>query len=219
MAIYAIADLHLSFQVKKPMDVFGKDWIDYETKLKENWNNTVNNDDTVIIAGDISWATYLDQGLEDFKFIDSLNGHKIIVKGNHDYWWETITKMNNFLIKHDIKNIRFLHNNSFEVGDYIICGTKGYEMDEKDEKIKNRETERLKNSLRSMKDKTKKLITVFHYPPFCNEVFMEILSEFNQERIIYGHIHGKNQNDYINKGIFSLVAVDYLNFMPLLIAD
>lgn len=124
MAVYAIGDLHLSFQTDKPMDIFGPGWIGYEETLYENWQNTVKPQDSVIIPGDFSWAMYLNEAVEDFRYLNGLNGRKILLKGNHDYWWETKTKMNRFLKENGFNNIDFLHNNSFEIEGVNFCGTK-----------------------------------------------------------------------------------------------
>lgn len=218
MAIYALSDLHLSFGVKnKPMDIFGDKWKNYEMKLKENWNKKVTVDDTVIIAGDISWAMYLEDSIEDFKFLDTLNGQKIILKGNHDYWWTTVTKMNNFLKENKIENIKFLYNNCYEIEDYLICGTRFWSYDEEAEdnkKIFNRELERAKISLELAKniDKHKSIIFVTHYPP--NEQIIKLVKDYNVKYWIYGHIHSNYEENLvkIDKIETFLTSGDYLNF-------
>ena len=165
MAIYALSDLHLSFGVKdKPMDIFGDKWTNYEEKIKENWNQKVKEEDTVIIAGDISWAMYLEESLEDFRFLNKLNGTKIILKGNHDYWWTTVTKMNNFLEENNIENIKFLYNNTIELENYMICGTRywGYDEETEDnEKVFKREIERAKLSLEAAKNQNEEKEIIF----------------------------------------------------------
>ena len=210
MSIYAIGDLHLSFQTNKPMDVFG--WTDYEDKLKNNWLNTVDKEDTVILPGDFSWAMYLNEAVEDFKYINSLPGRKILLKGNHDYWWETITKMNKFLAEHGYSDIYFLHNNSYEAEGLNICGTKGWDGEETDKKIINRETERFKISLSSIKNDNEKL-AVFHYPPYYCRELMDLMKEYEIKKCIYGHIHGaRNVQRYHDDTECILVSSDYLDF-------
>ncbi len=126
MAVYAISDLHLALSVDKPMDVFGARWSNYMERLRENWTATVGENDHVLIPGDISWATYLDQAYEDFRFINELPGKKIISKGNHDYWWTTKSKLDKFLDENGFHSIRFLHNNSYIVENLAVCGTRGW---------------------------------------------------------------------------------------------
>lgn len=166
MAIYAISDLHLCLGVNKPMDIFGEGWKDYIERLENSWKNTVSKDDFVIIAGDISWATYLEQSYKDFEFINNLPGEKIILKGNHDYWWTTLKKLQAFNKKNNFTTIRFLHNNCYKVEDKILCGTRGwksrdtYDFSREDEKIYIREINRLHLSLKCAystgKNKTEK---------------------------------------------------------------
>ena len=118
--IYVIGDLHLSLSTNKPMDIFGGNWDNYDEKIKQNWNKKINNEDTVILPGDLSWAMYLEESIKDFSYLNSLPGKKILLKGNHDYWWDTVTKMNKFLKKNNFENIYFLQNNSFLIEDKII---------------------------------------------------------------------------------------------------
>ena len=165
MSLYAIADTHLSFGTDKPMDSF-EGWQDYTSRLEKNWNKLVEEDDDVVIAGDISWAMDFSQLKADFDFLESLNGNKIILKGNHDYWWNTMAKLNKFLADNNYKTIRFLFNNSFELGNASICGTRGWMMgceNEEDIKILNREVGRLRRSLESAGCPEK--IVFLHYPP------------------------------------------------------
>ena len=227
MAIFALSDLHLSFGVKdKPMDVFGDRWQNYEIRLKENWTKLIHDDDTVIIAGDVSWAMYLEESLEDFKWIDALPGKKIILKGNHDYWWETVTKMNNFLKENNITTIEFLYNNAIEVKDRIVCGTRYWSEDEKtedNEKVFNREIERAKISLNAAKqiDGQKEIIFVTHYPP--DERLVEAIKDYPVTTWLYGHIHSNYEDIIVGSdalvapyGIKAyLTSGDYLEFMPI----
>ena len=218
MAIYALSDLHLSFGVKdKPMNVFGDKWNDYEKRIKENWNKVVQNDDTVIIAGDFSWATYLEDSLEDFKFLNTLKGQKIILKGNHDYWWTTLNKMNQFLEENEIKNVKFLHNNCYEVENFIICGTRYWSYDEDtedNEKVFNREIGRAKISLEAAKKLSdeKKIIFVTHYPPADN--IIECVKKYNVKYWIYDHIHSNYDENLVKIDQIEtfLTSGDYLNF-------
>ena len=221
MAIYALSDLHLSFGVKdKPMNIFGDRWDNYEVKIEENWNKTVKNEDTVILAGDISWAMYLEESLEDFKFLNKLNGNKLILKGNHDYWWTTVTKMNKFLEENNIEKVKFLYNNCIETENFIICGTRYWSYDEETEdnnKVFNREIERAKISLEAAKNinKEKEIIFVTHFPPDDN--IIKCVKEYNVKYWIYGHIHSNYDENLVKiEGINAvLTSGDYLNFEPL----
>jgi len=225
MSIYAIADLHLSFGSNKPMDVFGSNWINYEQRLKENWEKVITNKDTVIIPGDISWAMYLQDGVKDFEFINNLPGKKIILKGNHDYWWETLTKMKNFFKTNGFDTIDFLYNNSIKVDNTIISGTRlwGDIKSEEDKNVYRREKIRLKLSLDSAKEKideNSKIIVATHYPPdFQDEELMQMLKEYNVIKYIYGHLHKVEKSEEYSKVVdgiqFNLVACDYLDFMPM----
>ncbi len=176
MSLFVIADTHLSFGTDKPMDNFFG-WENYTQRLEKNWNSVVENDDTVVIAGDISWAMNFEQLKADFEFLNNLNGNKIIIKGNHDYWWSTATKMNKFIAENHFDTIKILHNNSYTVGDISICGSRGWMFESEedhDEKILNREVLRLKLSLDSATCDEK--IVFLHYPPIttdnvCREIF------------------------------------------------
>ena len=170
MAIFVIGDLHLSLGVEKPMDIF-PGWQDYEYRLEKNWQNLVKPEDTVIVAGDVSWALDISQAVEDFKFINNLNGKKIILKGNHDYWWQTAKKLKEFKETNNLDTIEFLHNNSFEVENVIICGTRGWIFEngqQDDEKVILREAGRLKASLDHIKSEKEKIV-ILHYPPIYQE--------------------------------------------------
>lgn len=225
MSIYALSDFHLSFGVgDKPMNVFGDKWNQYEEKIRENWNNEVKEDDTVIMAGDFSWATYLEDSLEDFNFLNSLKGNKIMLKGNHDYWWTTLNKLNKFVDSNDIKNVKFLHNNFYSMGEYTICGTRYWSYDEDTEdnaKIFNRELERAKISLEAAKKAypENKIIFVTHYPP--DENIINLVKTYNVKYWIYGHIHSNYEENLVKiNGIETyLTSSDYLGFKPLKICD
>ena len=225
MSLFAIGDLHLSLGNDKPMDIF-KGWENYVPRLKENWNNIVTDDDTVVIVGDISWAMFLKEAYDDFNFINNeLNGEKIILKGNHDYWFETKTKFERWLNENNFNRIKMLYNNSYDRCGYTLCGTRGWinEPDEPaDQKVLNREAGRLRLSLADGKKSGLPIIAFLHYPPVyyineCKEI-IDILDEFNIRQCYYGHIHGKGHNyaiDGVYKNIdYHLVSCDYVDFTP-----
>ncbi len=231
MALFAIADPHLSFSTDKPMDIFGRNWENHAEKLRENWLSAVSDGDTVVIPGDISWAMGLDNVEADLRFIDGLPGRKLIGKGNHDYWWDTVTKMNRFCEEKGFSTISFLFNNAYLVDDKIICGTRGW-IDEigvkkDDERIIKREAQRLEMSLAEgerLKEENPEaeLLVFLHYPPifgsFMNDDIMNVLYRHNVERVFYGHLHGvsKSQLDEEFYGMsLTLVASDYLSFCPM----
>lgn len=230
MTIFAISDLHLALSIDKPMDIFGDRWSNYMEKLKIAWEETVSAEDYVIIPGDISWATYLEQACEDFRFIEALPGKKIISKGNHDYWWTTLNKLEHFIIENNYSTISFLHNNSFALGSTLLCGTRGWkcpgeaDFTSEDRKIYERELQRLELSLKSaVKSGVGDIIAALHYPPFNSRKepsgFVEIMLKYNVKKCIYGHLHGEGwKNAFVgnNSGIeFRLVSADYLSFKPL----
>lgn len=234
MSIFAISDLHLALSTDKPMDIFGERWYNYMERLEQNWLKMVDEDDYVIIPGDISWATYLEQAYEDFSFIERMPGRKIISKGNHDYWWTTLSKLNKFLIENQFKSISFMHNNSFVVEDVTLCGTRGWKcpgddgFDEEDRKIFDRELQRLELSLKSASQNIEDrcIIVAMHYPPFNARKepsqFVEIMGKYNVRKCIYGHLHGAGFKSSVTgevNGIeFQLVSADYLDFKPLSIS-
>ncbi|MBN2557557.1 MAG: metallophosphoesterase [Clostridia bacterium] len=217
MKVFAIGDLHLSHQVEKPMDVFGGHWLGHADKIEENWNAAVGEGDTVIIPGDFSWATYLGQAEEDFLFLDRLPGKKILLKGNHDYWWETVTKMKKFLDSIGASTIGFLYNNAVMAGGRFFCGTKGWDPEEeKDPVIINRETLRFRASL-SGAEAGGDITAVFHYPPMNIPGLVSIMNEHGVVKCIYGHVHGTPQplQWYEKDGIEYLnVAADRTDFCP-----
>jgi len=197
MAIYALSDLHLSKAVKdKSMEVFGESWEDYERKIDENWKKTVTAEDTVLIPGDISWALSLEDAYEDFSYLNSLPGKKIILKGNHDYYFSTLTKVNKFLEDNNFDTIKILNNNSYFVEGYNICGFRGWGNTDDDTvddfKVYKRELIRLELSLESIGDenKNKPIIVMTHFPPFRYEI-KEIFKKYNVQTCIYGHLHGE----------------------------
>ncbi len=223
MALYAMADLHLSFSTGKPMDIFGDRWSDHPKKIRERWNLT--EEDTIILPGDFSWAIDLKELKEDLAFLHHLPGKKILSKGNHDYWWETLSKMNRF-VKEDFPSVSFLHNNSYLVGDISVCGTRGWTLEscEEDEKVLHREVGRLRLSLQKA---TATPLVFLHYPPISGtlrcEPILEVLKEFGVKECYYGHLHGPSIASAVQgeaEGIsFRLVSADALNFTPLKLRD
>ena len=170
MSIYVIGDLHLSFNTQKPMDIFGENWTGHEEKIKRDWLQKVKDEDLVVLPGDFSWETYLENTKKDFEYLNILPGKKILLKGNHDYWWTTITSMRKFLKENNFENIDFLYNNSYEFENKILCGTRGWSItdEETNEKLINRELIRLELSLQDGVNKygtDKEIIVFMHYPP------------------------------------------------------
>ena len=226
MSIYAISDLHLSFQTEKPMNKFGNIWAEYEEKMKFRWNEVVDKNDIVLVPGDISWATYLQSAVEDLRFIDELNGLKFISKGNHDYWWETLSKLNNFIEENNFTTIKFLHNTSFDAGDYIVCSAKWFDFTV-EEKLRNREIIRLELSLKEGEKSGNPVIAMIHYPPFDKNVriypqIKDLFERYNVKMCIYGHLHADGHKKCINEIIdgveYKLVSADFLDFTPAKIA-
>ncbi|MCD7872368.1 MAG: metallophosphoesterase [Clostridiales bacterium] len=225
MSLYAIADTHLSFGTNKSMDTF-EGWENYTKRLEKNWNRLVTENDDVVIAGDISWAMNFDELKADFDFIEKLNGNKIILKGNHDYWWNTLTKLNNFIKINNYKTIRFLHNNSYTCGNVSVCGSRGWMIENsnsENEKILKREIQRIKISLDNSVCKNK--IVFLHYPPLtqnavCGEI-IDLFKEYEIKKCFFGHLHGeaaKYSLEGIVDGIeFKLISCDKLKFTPYLI--
>ena len=230
MSIWTIADLHLSFCVDKPMNIFGDNWDNYEDKIKQDWISKVKEDDTLILGGDFSWGTYLEETIKDFKFINDLPGTKILLKGNHDYWWQTIKSMDNFLKENSFEKIYFLYNNSYLVENKIIVGTRGWSLnfDEPDtEKLYNRELIRLELSIKdgiSKFGEDKEMICFMHYPPITRNMisnnikskYIDLLKQYNISKLFYGHLHGASHKDAVEGEIegvnIKLVSSDYLKF-------
>ena len=226
MSIYVIGDLHLYFSIDKPMNIFGYNWENHAEKIKYNWIKKVKETDTVLIPGDFSWATYLEDTYKDFEFLNSLPGRKILLKGNHDYWWTTLNKMNNYIKNSGFENIDFLYNNSYLIENKIITGTRGWISNLNNENIKilKREDERLKLSIKNGIEKfgnDKEIIVLIHYPPFIKENvekidFVKTMKEFNVSKCFYGHLHSDSHREAIEGKIenieFKLVSSDYINF-------
>lgn len=212
------------------MDVFGGVWENYMEKIKENWNKVVTQKDWVLHCGDLSWSTYLEESTADFEFLSELPGKKILCKGNHDYWWTTLNKMNKFLRENKMHDIFFLHNNSYVCESIGICGTRGWVnpsspgFTEHDAKIFNRELIRLELSLKDLEGKDyDEIVVMLHYPPFYpdkgSREFLDILKNYDVQKCIYGHLHGDALKDAIEgvvDGIeFIPTSCDKLNFKPL----
>ena len=224
MALYAIGDLHLCLGAPKPMDIFGGNWTGYMEKLKIGMS-VITDADTTVLLGDLSWALSLEESAADFAWINEIPGKKIILKGNHDYWWSTAAKFNKFCEANGFENMYLLNNNSFEYEDWAICGTRGWFFEEErsgahDEKVFRRELCRLEASLKAAGEKHK--IVFLHYPPKykgydCDEI-LELLKKYEVRRCYYGHLHGGSHKlamEGMWDGIdFRLVSADYLNFKP-----
>lgn len=229
MALYTIADLHLACAVDKSMDIFGGRWQDYMDKIRTRWTQTVKPEDVVVIGGDLSWAIDFKQAWADFTYLDQLPGHKIILKGNHDLWWNTMKKMNDFVAENQFHDISFLHNNCYFYGETAICGTRGWFFEEDfkeshDEKIFRRELMRLEASLKAA-NHAKEIYCFLHYPPIyanfrCGEI-IDLMKQYGVTRCIYGHLHSDSLRWAITgmqEGIdFVLVSGDYLDFHPFLL--
>lgn len=219
MAIYIIGDLHLSFSENKPMSIFGGNWEGHEEKIKKDWIEKVTEKDLVVIPGDFSWSTYLKDTTKDFEFLNKLPGRKLLLKGNHDYWWTTVTSMRKFLEEQNIKNIDFLYNNAYKYENYIICGTRGWNSAEEgdNKRIQNRELQRLELSLKKGMEyfqEGNETIVFMHYPP-TND-FIQIMKKYNVKRCYYGHLHGVSIKDAVEGEFeeinFKLVSADALDF-------
>ncbi len=232
MALYAIGDLHLSLGTNKPMDVFGSKWANYVERIQENFSK-LNDDDVIVLAGDISWGMSLEQSLPDFQFIDALPGKKLLLKGNHDYWWSSLTQLRSNLPE----NMHAVQNDAFDAGDVVFCGTRGWTLPQtggaaadgpagsQDEKIFRRELGRLEASLKAAGGREK--LCFLHYPPKyrgyeCPEI-LQLLHEYGVKRCYYGHLHAdsirlaiQGESDGID---FRLVSADYVNFKPQKVLD
>ena len=224
MALYAIGDLHLCLGAPKPMDIFGGAWVGYMVKLKEGMS-VITEDDTTVLLGDLSWSLDLQNAAQDFAWINEIPGRKIILKGNHDYWWSTVAKFNKFCEANGFHDMHLLNNNHFDYGDWAICGTRGWFFEEDrhgahDEKVFKRELCRLEASLKSAGEKPK--MVFLHYPPRykgyeCREI-LDLLEKYGVRRCYYGHLHGGSHRlamEGMWDGVeFRLVAADYIDFKP-----
>lgn len=238
MSIYIIGDLHLSFSQDKPMSIFGQNWEGHVEKIREDWLKKVKPEDTVILAGDFSWATYLEETYADFCYLNELPGKKILLKGNHDYWWTTVTSMKRYLQEKKIENVDFLFNNSFEIENKVLIGTRGWALldSENSQKMIKRESDRLELSIKNAIEQygeEKEKIAIMHYPPIStssmkNEYtyqskFLEIMKQYHIKTCYYAHLHGASHKDAIEgeiEGInFKLISADYLDFKLQKIVD
>ncbi|MBQ7416431.1 MAG: metallophosphoesterase [Oscillospiraceae bacterium] len=224
MALYAIGDLHLSLGAEKPMDVFGGNWVGYMDKLKEGLS-VIQPEDTTILLGDLCWGLSLEESQPDFAWINEIPGRKIILKGNHDYWWSTAAKFNKFCENNGFENLFILNNNYYEYDGWAICGTRGWFFEEErsgehDEKVFKRELLRLEASLKSAGELPK--MVFLHYPPRykgyqCDEI-LQLLEKYEVRRCFYGHLHGPSHKlamEGLWDGVeFRLVSADFLDFKP-----
>ena len=199
MRVFSISDLHLDIYNKKPMDIFGPVWHNYVEKIVEDWNNKVTDEDIVILAGDYSWAMKLEDATKDFEFLNTLKGTKIIIRGNHDYWWSSVSKVRAILPE----NAYALQNDAIKIGNYIFCGNRGWlipegkQNNEENQKIYARELIRLELSLKAAKKlqtNNEEIIFITHYPPFNNKIepseYTKMLEEYDVSIVIFGHLHG-----------------------------
>ena len=225
MALFVMGDLHLSLSSDKSMDIFGG-WENYVERIKENWNREVSPEDTIVVPGDISWAMSLKEAVADFRYIHELPGRKIILKGNHDYWWTTAAKMNNFLAENGFNSIFILHNNHYAYENYGICGTRGWINDDSepaDAKVLAREAQRLETSIASAENAGLEPLVFLHYPPLYgneyNPDLLEVMYRHSIKCCWYGHIHGRKGHQNAVNGerdgiVFQLVSADYVQFCP-----
>ena len=229
MSLYVIGDLHLSLGGDKPMDVFGDGWANHVERTREAFSR-LNDDDVTVLAGDTSWAMSLDGALADFAFLDALPGKKLMLKGNHDYWWTTAAKMKRFFDEHGFTTLDVLHNNCFFYGEYALCGTRGWFYEEDAAlthtgKMLAREALRLEASFRAAEGRP--ILCFLHYPPIyqgyqCPEL-LEVIDRWHAARCFYGHLHGATcRRAFEGKRAFtgySLVSADHLGFVPKKICD
>lgn len=231
MKIWAISDLHLTFGNNKPMDIFGGNWENYIEKIKENWQNLVAPTDIVLIAGDISWAMKLEDAIKDLEWVDKLNGSKIIIKGNHEYWWGGITAVRKALPS----SISAIQNDCLRFGDVLFCGTRGWTVPEhgkqlasEDDKLYKREVERMKLTLAKMqalRKPTDTVICMMHFPPYNmtkeDSNFTALLEEYKVDKVVFGHLHGKlvgMEKQYNKNGIeYYFTSTDHINHTPVLV--
>ncbi len=230
MSLYAIGDLHFSTSVNKPMNIFGDNWDNHEIKIIDSWRLKVKPEDTVLVLGDTSWGINLEEAKSDLDIISELPGQKFFIKGNHDYWWTTVTNLNKLY-----DNCKFMQTNFYEYGEYAICGGRGWicpndvKFDSKDEQIYKREENRIRISLEAArKNGYEKIIVVTHYPPTNDKLeeslFTRLYEEYKVEKVIYGHLHGRESFKMGLKGIrngveYILASCDYLNFDLIKILD
>lgn len=236
MSLFVISDLHLDVLTnQKSMEVFGEKWKNYTQRLKNNWSAVVDENDTVIIPGDISWALTLEESIHDLKWINALPGRKILMKGNHDFWWSTSKKMKSFFAQNELDTLEILYNGAIEVENYILAGSRGWFVDKSTQpqgavnadydKVINREKIRLRMSLDEAKKlqdiSGKEILVFFHFPPvwsdFVCEELVSLLKEYNISRVYFGHIHGSYNVSSVFEydGIqFKMISADFIDFLP-----
>ncbi len=229
MSIYTIGDLHLSFRENKPMDIFGENWTNHEQKIKEDWLKKVKEEDLVVLPGDFSWATYLKDTDLDFEYINNLPGKKLLLKGNHDYWWTTLNKLRTFIEEEKFSNIDFIYNNAYEFENKIIVGTRGWSFgeSEEDKKIAKREAMRLELSINEGKKQygeEKEIIAFMHYPPIINSHiaknepsdYVKVMQKYGIKKCFYGHLHSTSIQEAVEGNYFGiefkLVSADGVDF-------
>ena len=223
MALFVLGDTHLSLGASKPMDIF-PGWDGYLERLERNWRKLITPQDTIVLAGDISWAMRLTDTRKDFAFLQELPGQKLIMKGNHDYWWTTANKMNAYLKAEGFDTLHILHNNACIIGDTALCGTRGWPFDDaaaQGEKLMAREAGRLRMSLQAAGDTLRK-IAFLHYPPVypgaSAKELVEVLQEFGVTECYYGHLHGKSIRYAVQGTVdgiaYRLISADGLAFCP-----
>ncbi len=232
MKVFAISDLHLSNSCDKPMDIFGGNWEGYTDKIIENWKAKVSNDDLVLIAGDISWAMKLEEAKADLEWIDKLPGKKIIIKGNHEYWWKSISSVREI----SPPSIMVIQNDAIKIGNMVFCGTRGWTVPEKDKELKpedlkiyKREVERLKLTLmfaKNLREEGDKLVAMIHFPPFNTDKetseFTKLFEEYLVDVVVFGHLHGYTKCDKvskINSVTYYFTSCDHINNDPVLIFE
>jgi len=230
MKIWGISDLHLSFASDKPMDVFGEHWRNHPQKMAESWDSLVASDDVVLVPGDLSWAMKLEEARLDLEWIGARPGLKILVKGNHDLWWSTISKVRNTINETCIA----VQNDCYDIGPFVVAGSRcwtapgSFDYTDHDEKIYLRELERLRLSLEraTAMAQGRDILAAIHYPPFTakqeNTKFADLLQEYNVKICVYGHLHGEKSFRYAFEGerngiIYMMLSCDYLNFTPRLV--
>lgn len=225
MKVFSISDLHLSGAADKPMDVFGAGWENHFEKIKSDWREKVSDEDTVLICGDISWGTTLSEGLYDLQSLKELKGKKVFIRGNHDFWWNGITKLRDAAPD---SSFYFLQNDCIKFGDIIICGSRGWtcpgssDYTDRDERLYMREAERFKlcfKQVEKVREEGDKLIVMIHYPPFgaksSKSLFTEMFEENGADKVVFGHIHGENFFPFrtVKNGIeYVLTSCDKVGF-------
>ncbi len=230
MSIYALSDLHLSFTADKPMSIYGEAWKDHEEQIKNNWTRLVTPEDTVLIPGDISWGLKPDEATEDLAWVAALPGKKVLVKGNHDLWWTSISRLNSLY-----PDMYFLQNTCYVAEGWHICGCRGWicpedpDFTQHDDKIYKRELLRLRMSLdAAVKAGAERILAMLHYPPTCGGLeksgFTEVFKEYGVKQVIYGHLHGPEGQMKCLRGLhdgtlYRLVACDYVGCKPVLLIE